>query len=44
MKRRNVFIGTGFVALLVALGLGQSVMEKKALAQGGGSAISAPRF
>jgi DNA-binding beta-propeller fold protein YncE len=44
MKRRNVFIGTGFVALLVALGVGQSVLEKQALAQGGGGAISAPRF
>jgi len=44
MKRRNVFIGTGFVALLLALGVGQSVLEKKALAQGGGSGITAPRF
>ena len=43
MKRRNVFIGAGFIALLAALGVSQSVLEKKALAQGG-SGISAPRF
>ena len=44
MKRRNVFIGAGFVALLAALGVSQSVLEKKAMAQAGGAAISAPRF
>ena len=43
MKRRNVFIGAGFIALLAALGVSQSVLEKQALAQGGGG-ISAPRF
>ena len=43
MKRRNVFIGAGFIALLAALGVSQSVLEKKALAQGG-SGITAPRF
>ena len=43
MKRRNVFIGAGFIALLGALGISQSVLERKALAQGGGG-ISAPRF
>jgi DNA-binding beta-propeller fold protein YncE len=43
MKRRNVFIGAGFIALLAALGVSQSVLEKKALAQSG-SGISAPRF
>jgi len=43
MKRRNVFIGAGFIALLAALGVSQSVLERKALAQGG-SGISAPRF
>ena len=32
MKRRNVFIGAGFVALLAALGVGQSVLEQKAIA------------
>ena len=31
MKRRNVFIGAGFVALLAALGVSQSVLERKAL-------------
>ncbi len=43
MKRRNVFIGAGLIALLAALGVSQSVLEKQALAQGG-SGISAPRF
>ena len=40
---RNVFIGASVLALLAALGVSQSVLEKQALAQGG-SAISAPRF
>jgi hypothetical protein len=43
MKRRNVLIGAGFIALLAALGVSQSVLEKNALAQGG-TGISAPRF
>ncbi len=43
MKRRNVFIGAGFIALLAALGVGQSVFEKQASAQAGGG-ITAPRF
>ena len=43
MKRRNVFIGAGLLALLAALGVSQSVLEKKALAQSG-SGITAPRF
>ncbi|MEQ1910422.1 MAG: hypothetical protein ABMA15_16495 [Vicinamibacterales bacterium] len=43
MKRRNVFIGAGLIALLAALGVSQSLLEKQALAQGGGG-ISAPRF
>ena len=41
--KRNVFIGAGFIALLSALGVSQSVLEKKALAQAGGG-ITAPRF
>ena len=41
--KRNVFIGASVLALLGALGVGQSVLEKQALAQGG-STISAPRF
>lgn len=43
MKRRNVFVGAGFLALLATLGVSQSVLEKKALAQSGGG-IQAPRF
>lgn len=43
MKRRNVFIGAGFIALLGALGVSQSVLEQRAQAQGG-TGISAPRF
>ena len=43
MQRRNVFIGAGFLALLATLGVSQSVLEKKALAQSGGG-IQAPRF
>jgi DNA-binding beta-propeller fold protein YncE len=43
MKRRNVFIGAGFIALLATLGVSQSVLEKQALAQAGGG-ITAPRF
>lgn len=41
--KRNVVIGVSFLALLAALGVSQSVLEKQALAQGG-SGISAPRF
>ena len=43
MKRRNVFIGASFIALLAALGVSQSVFEKQASAQAGGG-ITAPRF
>ncbi|MBS1816756.1 MAG: hypothetical protein JSU08_02395 [Acidobacteria bacterium] len=42
--KRNVFIGAGFIALLAALGIGQSVFEKRASAQAGGAGITAPRF
>ena len=41
--KRNVFIGAGFVALLAALGVSQSVLERKAMAQAG-STINAPKF
>jgi DNA-binding beta-propeller fold protein YncE len=44
MKRRNAYIGAGFIALLAALGVGQRAFERQALAQAGGSAITAPRF
>ncbi len=43
MKRRNVFIGAGFIALFAALGIGERLFEKQALAQAG-SGITAPRF
>ena len=40
--KRNVFIGAGFLALLAALGVGQSVFEKQASAQAGASCSGAP--
>ena len=44
LKRlRNLYLGATFVALLVALGVGQSVLEKMTAAQGKG-AVMAPRF
>jgi DNA-binding beta-propeller fold protein YncE len=41
--KRHLFIGTIFVALLTALGVGQSVLERKVEAQAAGS-VQAPRF
>jgi len=41
MTRRDLLIGAGFVALLVALGAGQHLFERKAAAQG---TVQAPRF
>jgi hypothetical protein len=41
--KRNVAIGTGVVALLVALGLTQSVLQRAAAAQAKGT-VQAPRF
>jgi DNA-binding beta-propeller fold protein YncE len=41
--RRNVLIGTSFVALLAALGIGQAVLDKTAAAQGKAT-VQAPRF
>jgi DNA-binding beta-propeller fold protein YncE len=41
--KRNVAIGTGLLALLVSLGLAQSVMQRTAAAQAKG-AVQAPRF
>src|SRR5215211_7402752 len=41
--KRNVAIGTGLVALLVALGLAQSVVQRTATAQAKGG-VQAPRF
>jgi DNA-binding beta-propeller fold protein YncE len=41
--KRNVAIGTGLLALLVSLGLGQSVLQRTATAQAT-AAVQAPRF
>jgi DNA-binding beta-propeller fold protein YncE len=41
--KRNVAIGTGLLALLVALGLSQSVLQRTAAAQAKGG-VQAPRF
>ena len=41
--KRNVAIGTGLLALLVALGLTQSVLQRTAAAQAKGT-VQAPRF
>jgi hypothetical protein len=42
-RKRNVAIGTGLVTLLVALGLGQSLLQRVAAAQAKG-AVQAPKF
>jgi DNA-binding beta-propeller fold protein YncE len=42
-RKRNVAIGTGLLTLVVALGLGQSVLQREAAAQTKG-AMQAPRF
>ena len=42
-RKRNVAIGTGVITLLVALGIGQSVMQRTAAAQAK-MAVQAPRF
>jgi DNA-binding beta-propeller fold protein YncE len=42
-KNRNVYIGAIFLALLVALGVGQMLLEEKTSAQGR-SGVMAPRF
>ena len=42
-RKRNLCIGATFLVLLVALGVGQSVLEKTAAAQSK-SAVQAPRF
>jgi len=41
--KRNVAIGTGLLALLVALGLTQGVLQRAASAQAKGT-VQAPRF
>jgi len=43
--KRNVFIGSMLAALLVALGIGQGVLERRADAlQNGGGKVQVPRF
>jgi hypothetical protein len=42
-RKRNLFIGAGFVALLVVLGVAQGLLEEKAQAQQAGM-VTAPRF
>ena len=42
--KRNLFIGSTLAALLLALGLGQGILEKKAEAQAKGNKIMVPRF
>jgi DNA-binding beta-propeller fold protein YncE len=42
-QTRSVLVGSGFLALLVALGVGQAALEAKVAAEGG-SAVQAPRF
>src|SRR5262245_3212389 len=43
MKRKNVYIGAAFLAILVTLFIGQSVLEKMTDVQGK-TAVMAPRF
>ena len=42
--KRNLYIGSTLAALLLALGLGQGVLEKKAAAQDKSNKIMVPRF
>jgi DNA-binding beta-propeller fold protein YncE len=42
-RTRNLFVGTGLAAALVALGIGQHLVEQRAAAQAKG-AVQAPRF
>ncbi len=42
-RTRNLFVGAGFIALFVTLGVGQALLEKTAVAQGKGG-VQAPRF
>ena len=42
--KRNLYIGSTLAALLVALGLGQGILEKKADAQAKSNKIMVPRF
>jgi len=42
-RTRNLVVGTAFVALVLALGIGQAALERTAAAQGRGT-VQAPRF
>jgi hypothetical protein len=42
--KRNLFIGSTLVALLVSLGIGQSLLERRAEAQAKGDKIMVPNF
>ncbi len=42
MRKRNLVIGAGFVALIIALGIGSTVLERSVAAQGNG--LEAPMF
>src|ERR1700704_5080686 len=42
--KRNLYIGSTLAALLLALGLGQGILEKQAEAQAKGNKIMVPRF
>src|SRR4030095_3053336 len=42
MTKRNIYIGVGFFTLLVALFIGQSVLDKAIVAEG--AVVMAPRF
>ena len=40
--KRKIYVGAGFVALLVGLGIGSTLMQKKAAVEAAG--VEAPRF
>jgi len=42
-RKRNLYVGAAFLALLAALGVGATLLERRAVAQDGG-AVQAPRF
>ena len=42
--KRNLFVGSTLLALLIALGIGQSVLVKKTEAQAKGNNVMVPRF
>src|SRR5262245_26284422 len=42
-RKRNIYIGAAFLSLIVALGVGQSLLDKATTVQGG-AVVMAPRF